>query len=309
MITIRVKKECGQVVMMKVLLAEYTMIHEPALAQEGRAMLDVLTGSFERCGHEIIVPSGKDFKEDLTRLAATCDAALVIAPDHLLAGFTQVIEQSTHNLGCGSMNAALCANKLKTGRILASHGIPVPEEQLNGLKVVKPVTGCGAMGVRLTTHPPAEGEFGQRFINGDHLSVSLVSGRVVGEACLNFSGKAPLALAVNRQDIHIENGRFEYCGGETPVDHPRHTEIVDVATRTVGVLGCQGYAGVDVVVADRVYVVDVNPRITTSLIGITAVMKEEIAKLIVDASHGQLPDRVHLTGHVRFKKHGVVIPS
>ena len=47
---------------------------------------------------------------------------LVIAPDHLLAGYTQILEQHTHNLGCGFMTVALCANKVQTEKILRSHG-------------------------------------------------------------------------------------------------------------------------------------------------------------------------------------------
>ena len=58
-------------------------------------------------------------------------------------------------------------------------------------------------------------------------------------------------------------------------------EIIDIAVKAATVLGCQGYCGIDVVVADKIYVVDVNPRITTSLVGIAACMKEEIAALLV----------------------------
>ena len=72
----------------------------------------------------------------------------------------------------------------------------------------------------------------------------------------------------------------------------------------MNVLGCQGYAGIDVVVGDRVYVVDVNPRPTTSLVGIAAVMEEEIADILVKASHGEAPTEVHLSGRVRFDKDG-----
>ena len=69
------------------------------------------------------------------------------------------------------------------------------------------------------------------------------------------------------------------------------------------VLGCQGYCGVDVVVADKVYVVDVNPRITTSLVGIAACMEEEIAEMLVAASKGQEPMRSISPG-VRFDTTG-----
>jgi predicted ATP-grasp superfamily ATP-dependent carboligase len=152
-------------------------------------------------------------------------------------------------------------------------------------------------------------EFGQEYIKGDCLSVSLIASRVVGEACLYFSGISPLVLAINRQNIKIDGGGvFHYLGGETPIDHPRSAEIIQIAQKTVSVLGCQGYCGVDVIVSDKVYVVDVNPRITTSLIGITACMREEIAELLVSASKGNAADQVHLTGKVRFNKKGGVVP-
>jgi len=295
---------------MKVLLAEYATTHAPALAPEGAAMLRVLFESFSRCGYDIVMPGPGDFGAEIEQLSPDCDMGLVIAPDHLLSRFTMILEQHTHNIGCGSMNAALCANKVRTAQILKSHGIPVPADATVGTCVVKPVHGCGAQGVRLTSLAPGEGEFSQEFIKGEHFSASLVGNRIVGDACLYFSGNSPVTLAVNRQFIEIgDNGAFRYCGGETPVHPVREQEILDVATKSIEVLGCQGYCGVDVVVADKVYVVDVNPRITTSLVGIAACMEEEIARILVDASFGKPIAPVHLTGSVRFDTHGKVLPA
>ena len=295
---------------MKALLAEYTVFHDTELAPEGAAMLNVLRRSFERCGYQVLSPEGADFMGEITRIAPDCDFGLVIAPDHLLSRFTAVIEQHTHNLGCGSMNVAVCANKRQTTRILAGHGIPVPEEVAEGERVIKPATGCGSIGVRLDSGSAGVGEFGQQYIEGEHLSVSLVGSRVVGDACLYFSGKPPLVLALNRQEITIDSdGRFSYSGGTTPVDHERYDEIVDIATRTVNVLGCQGYAGVDIVLSDRPYVVDVNPRITTSIVGIAACMREEIADILVRASKGDAPESVHFNGKARYDGSGRVYPA
>ena len=295
---------------MKVLLAEYATAHSPALAPEGAAMLHVLFESFSRCGYDIVMPGPGDFSAEIDRLAPDCDMGLVIAPDHLLSRYTMILEQHTHNLGCGAMNAAVCANKVRTAQILNSHGIPVPADATAGIRVVKPVYGCGAQGVRLTSLAPGEGEFSQEYIKGDHFSASLVGNRIVGDACLYFSGDPPVSLAVNRQFIEIgDDGAFRYCGGETPVHPGREQEILDVATKTIAVLGCQGYCGVDVVVADKVNVVDVNPRITTSLVGIAACMEEEIARILVDASFGKPIAPVHLTGSVRFDTHGKVQPA
>jgi len=295
---------------MKVLLAEYATAHAPALAPEGAAMLRVLFESFRRCGYDITVPGTGDFGAEIERLSPDCDMGLVIAPDHLLSRYTMILEQHTHNIGCGAMNAALCANKVRTAQILKSHGIPVPADATAGTRVVKPVHGCGTQGVRLTSSIPGEGEFSQEYIEGEHFSASLVGSRIVGDACLYFSGNPPVSLAVNRQFIEIgDDGAFRYCGGETPVHPECEREILDVATKTIAVLGCQGYCGVDVVVADKIYVVDVNPRITTSLVGIAACMEEEIARVLVDASFGKPIAPVHLTGSVRFDTHGKVQPA
>lgn len=293
--------------MMKAFLAEYTVCNEPMLAREGAAMLSVLRESFEASGYEVVSPEGPDFEGEIRRLAPECDLGLVIAPDHLLFRFTHLLEQFTHNIGCGSMNAAVCANKRRTAGILAKHGIAVPEEIQSGKKLIKPVTGCGSVGIRLSDEEPGEGEIGQRYIEGDHISVSLVGSRVTGNVCEYHTGRPPLLLAVNRQKIAVdENGTLHYLGGETPIHPEREEEIVETATKAMNVLGCQGYAGIDLIVADRIYVVDVNPRPTTSLVGIAAVMEEEIAEILVAASHGEGPDTVHLSGHVCFGKDGSV---
>jgi hypothetical protein len=295
---------------MKVLLAEYATAHDPALAPEGAAMLGVIAKSFTRCGHEVVLPGPGDFGAEMERLAPYCDMGLVIAPDRLMARYTLLLEQCTHNLGCGSMNAALCASKVRSGQILRRHGIPVPGDTPAGRHVVKPVNGCGTQGVRLTDAPPGEGEFSQQYIDGEHYSVSLVAGRVVGEVCLYYLGAPPLVLALNRQFVTIgPDGSFRYEGGETPVHIKREKEIIGIAKKVVSVLGCQGYCGVDLVVADKAYVVDVNPRITTSLVGIAAVMEEEIAQLLVDASYGKDLGEVHLRGRVQFDMHGTVRPA
>ena len=292
---------------MKVLLAEYTTAHDPSLAGEGIAMLGILKASFERCGYEVVLPGNGDFAAEIERLAPGCDMGLVIAPDDLLAKFTMILEQHTHNLGCGFMTVALCANKVQTRKILTQHGIAVPGEPGPGKRVIKPVKGCGAKGVRLSESEPGEGEFAEQYIHGDHISVSIIPNRVIGDACLFFKGNPPLILAINQQKIEVDaEGAFHYLGGETPIHPAREEEIISTARKVAEVLGCQGYCGVDMVVADKIYVIEVNPRITTSLVGIDACMDEEIANILVAASKGDGPATTRLHGRVRFDTNGTV---
>jgi tyramine---L-glutamate ligase len=293
---------------MKAFLAEYaSLAGDASVAAEGAAMRDVLRSSFEAIGYEVVAPESADLDAEIRRLAPGCDVGLVIAPDHLLAGLTRTLEGVCHNVGCGAMNVAVAANKQRSSAILANNGVPVPAERTAGRRVIKPVRGYGALGVRLSDGPAGKDEFGQEFVDGEHLSVSLVGSRVVGDVCEYWSGDPPLVLALNRQAIEVDaKGGFHYRGGETPIDHPRRDECLEVARKTVEVLGCQGYAGVDLVLADRPYVVDVNPRVTTSVVGIAAVMQEEIADVLVRASKGQGPKEVHLAGRARYGADGTV---
>jgi predicted ATP-grasp superfamily ATP-dependent carboligase len=292
---------------MKAFLAEYSVCHDPELAPEGAAMLTAISESLARCGYDVVMPEGPDFEGEIKRLAPGCDVGLVIAPDHLLFRYTHLLEQFTHNIGCGSMNAAVCANKQRTAAILARNGIAVPPDAGGGMRIVKPIMGCGALGVRLTDEDPGPGELAQAYVEGKTLSVSLVGSRVTGNVCEYYSGAPPLLLAINRQEIGVgEDGRFQYLGGETPIHPDREEEIVSAAVHAMNVLGCQGYVGIDIIVGDHIYVVDVNPRPTTSLIGIAEVMEEEIADILVAASRGEAPTEVRLTGRVRFDKDGRV---
>ncbi len=268
-------------------------------------MLAAISESFARCGYDVVTPERSDFEGEIRRLAPGCDVGLIIAPDHLLFRYTHLLEQFTHNIGCGSMNAAICANKQRTAAILSRNGIPVPPDAGEGKRIIKPIMGCGAQRVRLTDEEPGDGEFAQAYIEGETLSVSLVGSRVTGNVCEYYTGNPPLLLAINRQEIAVmEEGSLRYLGGATPIHPDREEEIVATAVRALNVLGCQGYTGIDIIAGDRIYVVDVNPRPTTSLVGIAAVMKEEIADILVAASHGEAPAEVHLSGQVEFDKDG-----
>lgn len=292
---------------MKILLAEYAVgagIEEFKL--EGKAMLHTLVRSFVACGHEVIYPSSgikleagevvmtTGFEGTLTELSKKCDAALVIAPDELLGDMTEIIEKNTRNLGCSSNSIRLCADKLECTLALSHANIPVPQTigkgEYEGDFVIKPRFGCASEGI----HRKKKGELkagfiATEFIEGEHLSVSLIT------------GKTQLPLSVNRQ--MIETGEnFSYRGGIVPYHCERNDEIIDVAKKTARVLGCRGYAGVDIVLGDRPYVIDVNPRPTSSIIGISRVMEAQIADLILRSRFGDLPDHVELNGSFTFTK-------
>ena len=287
---------------MKVLIAEYTASRDPTLAPEGKAMVSVLQESFERLGHTVVLPESGDFDAEIARLAPQCDYGLVIAPDEMLSKFTHTLELATHNIGSDSTSIAVCANKRLTGKILSGIGIAVPQEvgaDYTGKRVIKPVKGAGSVGVRIAKEGevPGDGEMAVEYLEGEHYSVSIVGSRVVGEACGYYSGLPPVFLTINRQYSSAdENGVFTYRGGETPVHPEREEEIIDVAKKTIERLGCQGYVGIDLVVGEKIWVVDVNPRPTMSIIGVVGVIDEEIADVLLKATVGLPPEGVYYNG-------------
>lgn len=292
--------------MNKVLLAEYTIFNDPYLAPEGKAMVSVLKKSFENCGYTVVMPKSGDFNSEIERLAPECDFGLVIAPDELLSRFTHTLEVATHNAGSDSTSIAVCANKRLASKLLAKAGIDVPREvgaDFEGARVIKPVRGAGSVGVRIAKdgEQPASDEMSVEFVKGESYSVSIIGSRVVGDACEYYSGLPPVFLTINKQISYPdENGKFVYGGGETPVHPEREAEIIEVAKRTIETLGCQGYIGIDVIVGDKIWVVDVNPRPTMSILGIVNVIEEEIADVLLKATVGKPPECVHYNGKKSF---------
>lgn len=333
---------------MKILIAEFAVGTDADrfLIPEGAAMLETLAQSFERSGHEVFYPtagtkvdsgnplesSAESFLAVIEKQAKECDAGLLIAPDEMLPELNGLLEEYTENLGCSPESAACCADKLKCTELLIKAGIAAPKiverPEAGKRYILKPRSGCGAENTCLVEEfEEKEGFIACEYIEGMHLSVSLIA------------GEKSLPLTVNRQFIEFipqagesdenivcEESRerdecrecrkceisgnnsgkgvsfIKYNGSLTPFETPRRDELIETALAAAKVLKCSGYIGVDIVLADRPYVVDVNPRPTASLFGISRVMKEEIGELLLQNRFGTLPDSVTLEGEYRFSK-------
>lgn len=299
---------------MKILLAEYAVGIGlgGTLLKEGGAMLRTLVDSFSRLGHEVtylssgvvllhgraVSSSAGNFLEVLEREASHADAGLVIGPDELLADLSAVIEENTTNLGCSSRSARLCADKLECTRELQSHSISVPRILESGTAatcVIKPRFGCASEGVRIASSSDTEeGFIATEYIEGEHLSVSMIC------------GTGTLPLSVNKQHIEIDCNKpgspVVYKGNVVPYRTGYDQELFDLASRTAKVLGCNGYIGVDIVYGKGPYVVDVNPRPTTAVYGLARTLRTEIGELLLKNISEELPDAVITEGEFSFTK-------
>lgn len=305
---------------MKILLAEYAVGAGlgGTYLLEGKCMLETIARSFTRIGHEVVYPSSgvtissglpvessKDNFEYLTeKVAKGCDAGLIIAPDEILSGFTSVVEDNTMNLGCPPEVIDNCVDKVKCSEILSKSDIPTPKmtaEIKNGWWVVKPRYGSASENTFITSekgYKPENDYMATEYINGEHLSVSLIC------------GDNPLPLTVNKQIIEIsqESGsEIKYNGNFTPYNTHWKQELYKTAISTSRLLKCRGYVGIDFILnRGTPYVVDVNPRPTTSIVSICNVMKDEIAELLLKNRFGGLPESVEIHGEHSFSKEDLI---
>ena len=306
---------------MKILVAEYAVgggeDNSASLLREGKAMLTALKRSFERMGNEVIYPeAAHNFEAAVDELSKKSDAGIVIAPDEKLCELTELVESNTVNLGCPSESVKICADKMRTTKILAGNGIPVPrivpEEEMRkdgtrkSVFVKKPRYGCASENIFILNEKEKNEDFFcedkhdyivTEFIEGEDISSSVVVG-----------SSSVLPLTINKQFIKMERERLIYEGGLVPyfVGQDTEKEILSTSRKVVTSLHCKGYVGIDFVLGGdgTAYVVDVNPRPTTSIVGIAKVLNYEVADLILRAKFGTLPpeEEVRTEGSFILKK-------
>ena len=292
----------------------------------GRAMRDAVVADLAGLpGAEVVVVERRrTFGAALRR----ADAALVVAPEEagILEGLCRVVERSGRILlGPSSSAVRLLGDKLRTARVLAAAGVPTPaaralpfvsaRAELRGMTtpfVLKPRDGCGGQGVVVVRHPREidtslalvrratrrDDCLVQEYVPGPPVSVSaVISSRTVD-------------LGLNRQALR-RGPLLAYLGGETFWPHPRAGEALTAARAAIRSIsescrGVRGYLGVDLVIGRAgPVVIEVNPRLTTSYIGLRLSIRENLAGLIVDAAAGRaLPVRVTPIGRCRFGADG-----
>jgi len=110
------------------------------------------------------------------------------------------------------------------------------------------------------------------------------------------NGKAWL-LSCNQQHIELCNSEFKLTGVTVNGMLPYWQRFETIARKIAQMLpDALGYIGVDVIVApetDRIYVLEINPRLTTSYVGLHQALNVNPARLILDCA---LNDRFDMPG-------------
>jgi predicted ATP-grasp superfamily ATP-dependent carboligase len=112
------------------------------------------------------------------------------------------------------------------------------------------------------------------------------------------------------------DGRFHYGGGRLPLSpelNERATRLARRALETVS--GWRGYVGVDLVVGEATdggqdWVIEINPRLTTSYIGLRVLAKSNLAEAMLRIAIGEPVRPLNWReGRVQFTSDGQVLPG
>lgn len=195
-------------------------------------------------------------------------------------------------LGSSPAAVALAASKYATSAALAAQQLATvptfrPSEIFRdqcGPWVAKPDDGAGCED---TCYFEKTSELMPWLMQGRRMQTHVVQPYLQGEAAslsmLCHAGEARL-LACNRQLIALQQGRFSYHGGELN-GMGQHWKLLErLAQEVVRALpGLSGYVGVDVVLRDgEATVIEVNPRLTTSYVGLGQAMGCNPARLVLE---------------------------
>lgn len=283
---------------------------------------EVYAPVFKKHGHLIRNPQPVNEIDDLGEFlkdrikAWDVDEVYPIAPDHELVEILETCEKlNLECIGPGIEAAEKAADKWQTHEILKKEGMaqpftkleePVPLSELPNRKLVmKPRTGYGCQGLRLIEDSASldEGNYMgyifQQYLEGEHLSVTVFS-----------TGEKSRAVSLNKQNIEFEEERFRYTGGCAPTKHPMRDELFEVAEKAVDAIpGLAPCIGVDIVVSDeKAYVLDINPRPTSSLAAVAKASNLNPGEASVSSFAGNLPRRPRFSTTECFKitKKGMV---
>jgi len=109
------------------------------------------------------------------------------------------------------------------------------------------------------------------------------------------------------------DGRFRYHGGRCPLPRDLDSRARKLALAAVHLVGdARGFVGVDLLLdtsgAQKDWVVEVNPRLTTSYVGLRALCTSNLAAAWLAVVSGELPSPLPAwhPGTVRFHPDGTV---
>lgn len=259
-------------------------------------LLDERFADFTRSGCEVIaIRPEHDVLEQFTIAASSCEAVWPIAPE--FGGILQRLCQMVASLGkiiltSPASAVAIAGDKYKTYQRLNAYQIAtVPtrifaeSKYLPGDWMVKPIDGVGCADSYLITGPDDYDQMQER--DGKYIIQPHLNGHKTSLSCLFKQGKAWL-VCVNLQKFSLIDKQYQLS--EIIVNYQPVTcvyqEIADSVARAMP--DCWGYVGIDLIeTTEQIWVLEINPRLTTSFTGIFAALGINIGEVVLQLLDGE----------------------
>ena len=266
------------------------------------------------------VSSSAEATDSYRRLVAEADHTIIVAPefDDILLNQCLVAESISKQslLSPDSEFIRIAADKQVTADRLNAANVPVPRGSLmDALSddisfpiVVKPRDGAGSQDVRLISNGDELSKLARSY--GAMRVEQLIDG-VAASVAILCGPKQHFALPACRQNLSSD-GRFCYFGGELPLDGDLDQRARDLAMRAIQALPpTMGYVGVDLVMGDATdgtgdYVIEINPRLTTSYLGLRAAARTNLAAAMLSVAQGDACEPSFSNEPVKFSANGGV---
>lgn len=289
--------------LLKVLIFEYvTSGGFPAecvpesLANEGKMMVDALLRNFVALQNtDVRVMERRDtlsIDVNFRQQIQDVDAVWVIAPefDGILEKFCHYVEKAGKKLLTSPAHAvAIAANKFETFKKLTVAQIPtVPTTVFKQCQsydktrewIIKPIDGAGAENTFLMMSPEnwqTLPHLEKQFIIQPH-----IDGEKISLSCIFNQGNAVL-LCVNLQIFDIQNGIFSLKTIRVNEREDKNGDYQTIATRVAQAFpDLWGYVGIDLIQTPQAcFVLEINPRLTTSFAQIDATLGINVAKMVM----------------------------
>ncbi|MGR9013542.1 MAG: ATP-grasp domain-containing protein [Gammaproteobacteria bacterium] len=242
----------------------------------------------------IIIRQEHDFAEQFAFLVNQSDLVWPIAPE--FEGVLQTLCQTVESLGkillASSVSAiAIAGNKFKTYELLSRHSVNVvPSRMLEdeyslGEWMIKPIDGVGCADSYVVTNRQ---EFEQMTaLNGEFIIQPHLQGVKTSLSCLFKQGRAWL-VCVNLQRFELINRQYHLA--EIVVNHHSDSGSYQslIAEIALALPELWGYVGIDLIeTAEQTWVLEINPRLTGSFVGIYDALGINIADAVLQLVHGE----------------------
>ena len=311
---------------MRIVLYEWCMSGglaggDAAIAREGRMMLEALAADAANepgldvavlvaDGRSVVLPSRAqlvpvgDHVSTLVAAARAADWALFVAPesDGILAGLVRAVREAGGRvLAPGDRVIEVASDKQATVDALAARGVPVPAGR--ALAAGEPIpagfhlpavrkarTGCGGDGLEILAAPDAPPAASPARLE------AFARGTPVGVSCI--CGPRSLDALPPLRQVFTSGPAPRYLGSDPVTDEGLATRASALAIHAAAALGADaGWLGVDMILGERPdgrddRVLEVNPRVTTSFVGLTRLLASSLVAAMIEAAANGVPTLV-----------------